>query len=68
MSDEKSMSVHESAISALKEKLQLNGYFSKLAREGIRPDYGYPENHLPVTTGARMKIVTSFVAARVSHK
>lgn len=46
----------------------IDGYFTQRVRSGERPDYGYPANHLPETTGARMKIDTSFIASRKSKK
>ena len=44
--------------------LFIDGYFTDRVRSGDRPDYGYPTNHLPETTIARMEIHTSFMASR----
>lgn len=44
--------------------LFIDGYFTQRVRAGERPDYGYPTNHLPETTVARMQIHTSFMASR----
>jgi len=43
----------------------IDGYFTQRMNAGDRPQYGYPANHLPDATNARMEIVTSFMA---SHK
>ena len=48
--------------------LFISGYFTQRVRSGDRPNYGYPANHLPETTGARMEIDTSFMASRKSKK
>jgi hypothetical protein len=44
--------------------LYIDGYFTQRVRAGERPKYGYPANHLPKTTDARMQIHTSFMASR----
>jgi len=46
----------------------IDGYFTERVLAGERPSYGYPTNHLPETTIARMGIVTSFMAARKPNK
>jgi len=46
----------------------IDGYFTQRIRSGEQPCYGYPTNHLPETTIARMGIDTSFIAARKSKK
>ena len=46
----------------------IDGYFTQRVDSGERPKYGYPTNHLPVTTGARMEINTSFMVSRKSKK
>lgn len=64
----------ERILSELKESIfnqlshrELEGYFAQRVRAGDRPNYAYPANHLPKATGARMEIVTSFVAAGAPH-
>jgi hypothetical protein len=46
----------------------ITGYFTQRIESGERPKYGYPTNHLPETTGARMEIHTSFMVSRKSKK
>lgn len=46
----------------------IDGYFTQRVRSGDRPNYGYPTNHLPETTGARMEVNTSFMVCRKSKK
>jgi hypothetical protein len=41
----------------------IDGYFSEQFALGIRPDYGYPKNHLPETILDSMEVVTGFMAA-----
>jgi hypothetical protein len=42
------------------------GYFTQRVQSGERPKYGYPANHLPETTGARMEVCTSFMVCENS--
>jgi hypothetical protein len=46
--------------------LFIDGYFGQRVNSGDRPKYGYPTNHLPETTIARMELDTSFMASRKS--
>jgi hypothetical protein len=46
----------------------IDGYFTQRIDSGERPKYGYPTNHLPETTGARMEVNTSFMVSRKSKK
>jgi hypothetical protein len=40
----------------------IEGYFAQQFAAGVRPDYGYPKNHLPQTTIQSMEVVTGFMA------
>ena len=42
--------------------LFLDGFFTQQFAAGVRPDYGYPKNHLPETTLDHMDVVTGFMA------
>ncbi len=53
---------------AIQSVLNTEGYFTRRIHAGERPAHGYPENHLPATTGARMQVRTSFMVARASHR
>jgi hypothetical protein len=46
----------------------IDGYFAQRIKSGERPKYGYPTNHLPETTGARMEVRTSFMVSRKPKK
>lgn len=41
--------------------LLIDGYFAICAKDGQRPVYGYPANHLPEATGL-MEVKTTFLA------
>lgn len=55
-------------VAPIQSALASSGYFTQRIHAGERPVHGYPENHLPVTTGARMEVRTSFMVARASHR
>jgi hypothetical protein len=43
------------AFAATRSDLFAQGYFSSLMLDGIKPDFGYPKNHLPhVPANAKM--------------
>lgn len=44
--------------------LFIEGYLSERFDAGDFPNYGFPKNHLPQTTGGEMKVVTGFLAGR----
>jgi hypothetical protein len=46
----------------------IDGYFTQRLQTGDRPRYGYPTNHLPETTVARMEVHTTFIVSRKSKK
>jgi len=45
--------------------LFIEGYFTKRFEAGEQPNYGYPKNHLPETTG-ELKVATAFLSPRPS--
>ena len=45
------------AFAATRPDLFARGYFSSLMLQRLKPDHGYPKNHLPdVKVGARMEM------------
>lgn len=46
--------------------LFIDGYLTQLFEAGREPDYGYPKNGLPNTTGGDMEIVTGFLSVSPS--
>jgi hypothetical protein len=63
--DEKTAATSNESKEAMEDRdLYIEGYFTQRVRAGERPKYGYPTNHLPETTIARMQIHTSFMASR----
>jgi hypothetical protein len=48
--------------------LYVEGYFSDRTWKGEQPDYGYPPNHVPHATIAKMKIETGYMTALKTKK
>jgi hypothetical protein len=46
----------------------IDGYLTKLIDRGERPDYGYPENHLPEAVLVEMNLTTGYMAHSMTDK
>ncbi len=49
---------------ALPADMFVSGWFTQQFETGVKPDYGYPKNHLPEVTAEAMQFTTGFLAKK----